>query len=105
MMFKTFEEVIDKKSEGTLKGTQINLKPRCFLVLTVVLFLIISLFPGCAGRREYSSRPKAVEKPLARLGYTIQVGAFSDVQNAARLTGQLQARGVDATYFVARTGL
>ena len=100
-----FDKVIDKKSEGTVKGTQIEVKLRCFLTLTVVLFLIISLFTGCAGRREYSSRPKAIERPLARLGYTIQVGAFSDVQNAARLTDQLQARGLNATYFVARAGL
>ena len=104
-MSKTFEKGIDKESEGTVKGTQINLKLRCFLTLTVVLFLIISLFPGCAGHRAYSGRPKAIEKPLARLGYTIQVGAFSDVQNAARLTDQLQARGLDATYFVARADL
>jgi cell wall-associated NlpC family hydrolase len=105
MMFKTFEKLIDKQSEGPVKGTEINLELRCFLAVTVVLFLIISLFPGCAGRRAYSSRPKAIEKPLSRLGYTIQVGAFSDVENAARLTDQLQSRGVDATYFVARAGL
>jgi len=103
-MSKTFEKMIDEKSEGTVKGTQISLKLH-FLTLTVVLLLAISLIPGCAGRREYSGRPKAIEKPLARLGYTIQVGAFSDVRNAARLTDQLQARGVDATYFVARAGI
>ena len=75
---------------------------RCFLIVTLAVFLVILLFAGCAGRRAYSSRPKTIEKPLARLGYTIQVGAFSDVENAARLTDQLKARGFDATYFVAR---
>lgn len=104
-MSKTFEKVIDKQSGGHVKGAEINLKLRCLLVVAVVLFLIISLFPGCAGHRAYSGRPKAIEKPLARLGYTIQVGAFSDVQNAARLTDQLQARGLDATYFVARADI
>jgi cell wall-associated NlpC family hydrolase len=78
---------------------------RCFLIVTLAVFLVILLFAGCAGRRAYSSRPKTIEKPLARLGYTIQVGAFSDVENAARLTDQLKARGFDATYFVARAGL
>lgn len=39
------------------------------------------------------------------MGYTIQVGAFSKVENAARLTEQLRSRGLDATYFVAGTGL
>jgi cell wall-associated NlpC family hydrolase len=104
MIFRTFEILIVKQSEGPVRGTELNLKLRCFLKVTVALFLIILLFGGCAGRRAYSSRPKVI-KPLAHLGYTIQVGAFSDVENAARLTDQLQARGLDATYFVARAGL
>ncbi|MGZ6276882.1 MAG: C40 family peptidase, partial [Syntrophales bacterium] len=81
------------------------LRLRYFLKVTIALFLIVALFAGCTGRRAYSSRPKSIEKPLARLGFSIQVGAFSDVENAARLTEQLQARGLDATYFVARAGL
>jgi cell wall-associated NlpC family hydrolase len=81
------------------------LRLRYFLKVTIALLLIVLLFAGCTGRRAYSSRPKSIEKPLARLGFTIQVGAFSDVENAARLTEQLQARGLDATYFVARAGL
>jgi cell wall-associated NlpC family hydrolase len=88
-----------------LEQTERALKLRRCVKVAVALFLVILLFAGCAGRRTYSSRPKAIEKPLARLGYTIQVGAFSDVENAARLTEQLQARGLDATYFVARAGL
>jgi len=88
-----------------VEQTECALRLRSLLKPMVVLFLIIFLFAGCAGRRSYSSRPKAIEKPLSRLGYTIQVGAFSDVGNAARLTDQLQARGLDATYFVARAGL
>jgi len=88
-----------------VEQTECALRLRCYLKVTVALFLIISLFAGCAGRRAYSNHPKVIEKPLARLGYTIQVGAFSDVENAARLTDQLQSRGLDATYFVARAGL
>jgi cell wall-associated NlpC family hydrolase len=88
-----------------VEKTECALRLRCYLKVTVALFLIIVLFSGCAGRRAYSNRPKVIGKPLARLGYTIQVGAFSDVENAARLTDQLQARGLDATYFVARAGL
>lgn len=49
---------------------------------------------------------KAPEKgALPRLGYTIQAGAFANVENAARLTRSLQDRGIPATYFVARKGL
>ena len=105
MIFKTFEKLIDKQSEESVRGREINLNVGCFLKVTLGLFLIILLFPGCAGRGTYSSRPKVIEKPLAHLGYTIQVGAFADVENAARLTDQLHARGLDATYFVARAGL
>lgn len=39
------------------------------------------------------------------MGYTIQAGAFAKIENAARLTEKLKARGLDATYFVAADGL
>lgn len=44
-------------------------------------------------------------KPLPRLGYTIQVGAFAQVDNAARLSESLQAQGLEATYFASTQGL
>jgi cell wall-associated NlpC family hydrolase len=44
-------------------------------------------------------------KPLARMGYTIQVGAFSNAENAARLTETLRRRDLVATYYVAQAGL
>jgi cell wall-associated NlpC family hydrolase len=54
-------------------------------------------------------RPPAVAVPehaqVSRLGYTIQAGAFTNVENAARLTASLQAKGLDATYFAASRGL
>ena len=39
------------------------------------------------------------------MGYTVQVGAFSNVENAARLTDLLKDRGLEAFYYVAREGL
>lgn len=39
------------------------------------------------------------------MGYTIQVGAFSLAENAARLTESLHDRGLEATYFIVREGL
>jgi cell wall-associated NlpC family hydrolase len=39
------------------------------------------------------------------LGYSIQVGAFSDVRNAERLTMKLQSRGIEAFYFRKDNGL
>jgi hypothetical protein len=39
------------------------------------------------------------------MGYAIQAGAFSSAQNASRLTESLRRKGIDAYYFVFRTGL
>jgi hypothetical protein len=39
------------------------------------------------------------------MGYTIQAGAFSQPENAARLTEVLKGKGLDATYYAAKTGL
>lgn len=36
---------------------------------------------------------------ITRLGYAIQMGAFTDVKNAERFTAKLQADGIDAFYF------
>ncbi len=102
MTFKTFEEMTDEQSERPRPGTGIDMKYAVKAAVAIVL--VILLLAGCAGRREYSTRSKAI-KPLPRLGYTIQVGAFADVENASRLADKLQARGLDATYFVARAGL
>jgi cell wall-associated NlpC family hydrolase len=86
--------------------------------LFLLVFVSSTLLAGCAARRPYvyqpppeatlkkpAIEPKTVKKELARMGYTIQTGAFSKAENAARFTEELQKRGLDATYFVARTGL
>lgn len=61
-----------------------------------------------------SSPPLTAETPataapktqtLARLGYTIQVGAFANLDNAVRLERLLQSRGIDAYYFRHESGL
>jgi hypothetical protein len=36
---------------------------------------------------------------ISRIGYSIQVGAFSEVHNAERLTAKLQDKGIEAFYF------
>jgi len=68
------------------------------------LLLVVFVVAGCGPRHVYRPPPKE-KKQLARMGYTIQVGAFSVAENAARLTELLRDRGLDATYFVARAGL
>jgi len=44
-------------------------------------------------------------KPLPRLGYTLQAGAFARVENAARFSESLQAQGLEATYYASGDGL
>lgn len=52
---------------------------------------------SCAGDNASAS--------LARMGYSIQVGAFSQLDNAVRFMHILQARGIDAYYFLHQSGL
>jgi len=76
----------------------------------MLLFLCGLILFGCSSRRQqtyqYRNQTKSPpRKELARMGYTIQAGAFAQVQNAVRLTDHLSKQGLDATYFVAATGL
>jgi cell wall-associated NlpC family hydrolase len=82
-------------------------------VAPAILVAALAL-PGCwRGPSAVESGPvstqktavKPTAKPLARLGYTIQVGAFAQVDNAARLSDSLQAQGLEATYFKSAQGL
>jgi hypothetical protein len=43
--------------------------------------------------------------PLKTMGYSIQVGAFGNLDNAVRLEQLLQGRGIDAYYFRHESGL
>jgi len=60
------------------------------------------LLTGCAApprsHPHRSSTPRSLALP--RLGYTIQAGAFAQVENASRLSERLQAEGLEATYYV-----
>ncbi len=70
-------------------------------------FLVIILCVSCGrgARVPYDSGPAYPQKTLARLGYSIQVGAFANLDNAVRLSKALKRRGLDAYYFVHETGL
>jgi cell wall-associated NlpC family hydrolase len=57
------------------------------------------------GTRPASPAVRPIPKPLPRVGYTIQVGAFALVDNAARLAESLQAQGLEATYYASAKGL
>ncbi len=55
-------------------------------------FFLMLATTGCASQLKDM-------KGINRVGYTIQVGAFTEVKNAERLTARLQAKGIDAFYF------
>lgn len=75
-------------------------------LLAALLILSLLVIVSCARHRPHTYRPPSkVKKGLARMGYTIQAGAFANVNNAARLTETLRKQGLDATYLVAREGL
>jgi hypothetical protein len=59
---------------------------------SVVFLLTVLVNTGCAAQF------KSVVG-VSRLGYSIQVGAFSEVRNAERLTIKLQRKGIEAFYF------
>ena len=70
----------------------------------IVLFIIGSLLLiiGC-GRPAI--RPDTSSDYLPRMGFSIQVGAFANIDNAVRLTGSLQRRGINAYHFLHTSGL
>jgi cell wall-associated NlpC family hydrolase len=71
---------------------------------TYFLFSALLLFTGCARDRAVQIESPA-KKILAPMGYTIQVGAFSNMNNAVRLTEKLHQQGLEAYHFLHRSGL
>ena len=72
-----------------------------FCVLSFILLVM-----GCGGKSAVprASHPKMPETGLAVMGYSIQIGAFSNPDNAIRLTKILEDNGLSAYYFVHKTG-
>ena len=75
-----------------------------YLWLAVAFLLLVS---GCAREVVVISRPEPAppkeELPLMR--YSIQMGAFLNLDNAILLTQSLERKGLDAYYFRHKTGL
>lgn len=62
---------------------------------------------GCAGRKtEPWNEPQPATQPqLPLMHHTIQVGAFSNMNNAVRLTEMLRTKGINAYHFRHESGL
>jgi hypothetical protein len=73
----------------------------------IILLSLMLLAAGCRTKVQISplQAPKPPEKELKRMGFAIQVGAFSVLSNAIRLTQSLNRKGLDAYYFVYESGL
>ena len=87
------------------KGIRIN--PDCALKPVVVCLLALLLAAGCGKRVSVPPEPQPEAPPisLAPMGYTVQVGAFSNLTNAVRLSATLVQRDLNAYYFIHREGL
>ena len=83
-------------------GIQPLLQKRKVLLAGAV---VLMLFAGGCGKpavRHPAPAVKIVEKKaVPRMGYTIQVGAFANVENGAAMARILQEKGLGATYFLA----
>lgn len=71
------------------------------------IFILFLILVASACKTLEVSRPiePTPAKELKHLGYTIQVGAFSVVDNAIRLTQSLNKKGLKAYYFAHPSGL
>ncbi|MDH3999010.1 MAG: NlpC/P60 family protein [Desulfuromonadales bacterium] len=91
----------------------------CIPLLIALLLGACSSPPPAAKRPAPKPAPQAEVDPIAALlsdapaqqgslssmGYSVQVGAFSNLDNAVRLEGLLKQRGIDAYYFRHESGL
>jgi len=75
-------------------------------LISVALMLVLTSW-SCAGRSTAlrNELKPAPQKLLPAMGHTIQVGAFSNLNNAVRFTEKLQAKGINAYHFRHETGL
>ena len=72
------------------------------------ILVAILLLAACGS--EHAIRPQPPQPPqpqetLPPMGYTIQIGAFTQMSNAVRLTQKLQTQGVSAYHFLHDSGL
>jgi len=73
------------------------------LIMTGWLLLLYACAGKSINQPEASSAARVSDLP--RIRYTIQVGAFSNIDNAVRLTELLQRQGLDAYHFLHSSGL
>jgi cell wall-associated NlpC family hydrolase len=89
-------------TQRTLENATFALKG--YIVLVISAWLLLAA--GCGGPAIRPDTSSAVKKfSLPPMGFSIQVGAFSNIDNAVRLTASLQQRGINAYHFLHSSGL
>lgn len=85
----------------------IQMKNIIYRLAFLFLSLVVFSNNGCRGSIPEVRGPSETkgQKTLQAMGYTIQAGAFSNVNNAVRLTSYLQEKGFDAYYFFHESNL
>ncbi len=74
-------------------------------ILPVAVLFIILVLGNAGCRRQVRLQPESQPKKLVRTGYVIQVGAFSVLDNAVRMTAKLADKGLEPYYFRHESGL
>ena len=75
------------------------------MILVALALLLIILGCGSGAIVSQDTFRAPLPKPLPPMGHSIQVGAFSNLDNAVRLTEKLQNQGLDAYHFRNHSGL
>jgi len=78
-----------------------HLQIKRYLMAAALGFVLVLAGCGTTPPPEHPiPASEIVSKPLPRMGWAIQAGAFRHVDNAVRLTGKLIDRNLDAYYFI-----
>ena len=72
-----------------------------------IVFILLFLLSGCGGSSTVPSayKPYTATRFLAPTHFAVQVGAFSNQNNAVRLTNALQRQGLNAYHFIHKSGI
>lgn len=79
-----------------------------FYLRAACICIAVMVVCSC-GPKKYTpvepSRSEPAGRAVPKMGYAIQAGAFSSAVNASRLTESLRRKGIEAYYYVFKTGL
>jgi len=70
-----------------------------------ITFLVLSVLVTANGCRTVFYPKEVPERKLEKMGYAVQLGAFSNFDNAANLTRYLNEKTSNAYYYIHRKGL